>query len=92
MKAKLVWVKVQEGKSGLFFATSPELRGFLVAEPTIDALYKAIPEAITNLYAACGEHVIVEQAEKLEDDLTPWVAFPAAIARKALEAHDTTNH
>ena len=31
--AKVVRVKVEEGKTGLFYATSPDLKGLLVAEP-----------------------------------------------------------
>lgn len=92
MKAKIVWVKVKEGKSGLFFATSPELRGLLVAEPTLDALYEFIPEAIRSLYAACGEHVVVGQADRFDNDQTPWIAFPAEVARKALESREATSN
>ena len=44
-KATVVRVKVEEGKTGLFYATSPDLRGLLVAEPTIDELEKAIPQS-----------------------------------------------
>jgi hypothetical protein len=54
-RAKIVRVKVEEGKAGLFYATSPDLRGLLVAEPNIDDLDVAISRAITDLYAATGE-------------------------------------
>ena len=36
MKARIVRVKIEEGKTGLFYATSPDLKGMLVAEPTIN--------------------------------------------------------
>jgi hypothetical protein len=61
LKARIVRVKVQEGKTGLFFATSPDLRGLLVAEPTMEALWDAVPTTIRDLYAACGEHVVVSR-------------------------------
>jgi hypothetical protein len=61
-KAKVVRIKVEEGKTGLFYATSPDLKGLLVAEPTIDALDVAIPKVITDMFAACGVAVVVTQA------------------------------
>ncbi len=88
MKAKIVRVKVEKGKAGLFYATSPDLKGLLVAEPTLDALDISIPVAVTDLYAACGVHVVVTKVEdeRHQEGLTPWVAFPSEIARKAIEA------
>jgi hypothetical protein len=85
MKAKIVNVKIEEGKTGLFFASSSELKGLLVAKPTLDALEVAIPQAITDLYAACGVEVVVSKVEDHEtEEGSPWVAFPAPIAREAL--------
>lgn len=85
MGAKIVRVKMKEGKTGLFFATSPDLRGLLVAEPTVDGLKRAIPDAITKMYAACGEQVVVTYVDNppLEDG-PQWVAFPAQLAKRAL--------
>jgi hypothetical protein len=37
-KATVVHVKVEEGRTGLFYASSPDMKGLLVAEPTIVAL------------------------------------------------------
>ena len=84
MKAKTVRVKIEEGKTGLFFASSPDLKGLLVAEPTVDALYKAIPKAIADLYMACGESVVVSILDEKAHGYVPWVAFPADVARRAL--------
>lgn len=87
MKARIVRVRIEEGKAGLFYATSPDLKGLLVAESTIDGLEREIPKAITDLYAACGVHVIVTQAQDGEDNtLTPWVAVPVPVAASALNA------
>ena len=40
--------------AGLFFATSPDIRGLLVAETSLDELWRAIPGAISDLRAAAG--------------------------------------
>jgi hypothetical protein len=86
LKAKIVNVKVTEGRTGLFYATSPELRGLLVTEPTLDALEVAIPRAITDMYAVCGVEVVVTRVEDGSPEYQPWVAVPVVIAKKALEA------
>lgn len=78
-KAKVVRVKVEEGKTGLFYATSPDLKGLLVAEPTIDALEDAIPRVITDMYAACEMAVVVTKAADA------WIVIPAEQARAAIE-------
>jgi hypothetical protein len=83
--AKVVRVKVEEGKTGLFYATSPDLKGLLVAEPTIDALNDAIPKVITYMFAACGVSVVVTRATDDDPDYFPWIAIPAEQARAALE-------
>jgi hypothetical protein len=88
LKAKTVRVRIEEGKTGLFFATSPDLKGLLVAEPTIDALYVAVPKAIVDLYDACGEKVVVSISGDHHGHYVPWVAFPADAARRALEECD----
>src|SRR5258708_5038398 len=85
MKPRIVRIERERGKAGLFYATSPNLAGLLVAAPTPEALEQAIPQAIKDLYAACGVEVIVSVAdETVDDDQERWVAFPAAIARDAL--------
>jgi hypothetical protein len=84
MKAQIVRVRVEEGKAGLFYATSPDLKGLLVAEATMDGLEREIPKAIAALYAACDVEVVVTKAEDGDDDLTPWVAVPVVVAASAL--------
>jgi hypothetical protein len=84
-KAKVVRIKVEEGKTGLFYATSPDLKGLLVAEATMDDLEDAIPKVIADMYAACGVHVVVTKAGDNNLDYVPWVAIPAEQARAALE-------
>ena len=68
----------------MFFATSPDLKGLLAAEPTIDALHTAIAKAISDLYEACGVKVVVSMLDEEDGDFEPWVAFPADVARREL--------
>lgn len=84
MKARIINVKTEEGKAGLFYATSPDLRGLLVAESTLTALERETPKMIVAMYAALGVDVVVTRVEDDDDDLVPWVAFPAELAEKAL--------
>jgi hypothetical protein len=84
--ARIVRIRIEEGQTGLFYATSPDLKGLLVAEPSIDKLYEAIPRAISDLYRAVGEQMIVTPMERGDDDqLKPWVAVPLAIAKRAVQ-------
>lgn len=45
-------VDIEEGASGLWFGTSPHLRGLLVAEHSEQAVREAIPAAISELLSA----------------------------------------
>jgi hypothetical protein len=83
LKARIVRIIREKGKAGLFYATSPDLEGLLVAEATIDALQTAIPNAIREMYAASGVEVVVSPVDDPDEGRT-WVALPAAIAREAL--------
>jgi hypothetical protein len=76
--ARRVRVVREEGRTGLFYATSPDLKGLMVAEPTLDALEREIPNAIRDLYRACGEEVVVKPLYEQEGDTRTrsWVAFP----------------
>ena len=86
MKAKIVRIRIEDGKTGLFYAVSPDLKGLLVAKPNLDELERAIPGAIMGLYAACGIAVVVTKAEDDDPDYFPWIAIPAEAARRAMEA------
>ena len=84
MKARVVRVKREEGKTGLFYATSPDLRGLLVAEPTLDALERAIPQVIVDLYAAVGVAIVVTRLDEDVDSHKSWVAVRAEVGQQAL--------
>jgi len=81
-RATIVRVKIEQGKAGLFYATSPDLRGLLVAAPDLEALFGAIPQEITDLYAAKGMKVVVTLAKDDDPVFYPWVAIPAEEARR----------
>jgi hypothetical protein len=70
-RTRIFRVKIEEGTAGLFYATSPDVRGLLVAKPDLESLEEAIPTAIR-----AGDNI---------DDFQPWVAMPAEIAQRELE-------
>jgi hypothetical protein len=84
-KARIVRVRIDEGKAGLFYASSPDLRGLLVAAPTADDAWKGVPEAIRALFLAKGQKVVVIEAHDGNPTERPWAAIPADVAQKALE-------
>jgi|GEM_PF-1943256 len=88
LETKIVRITVDQGEAGLFYATSPDLAGLLVAEHSVEALESAIPEAIGDLYAACGEKVFVIPANDYsgQHSSRAWVKVPAQIAQNALAA------
>jgi Domain of unknown function (DUF1902) len=83
-KAKIVHIQIREDASGIFIATSKDLRGLLVAKTTVEELFADIPRAIQELYEASGVAVVVTPVCDPEHDYSSWVAVPADIARKAL--------
>jgi hypothetical protein len=88
--AKIVTVKIERGASGAFFATSPQLQGFLAVSPNRDELEEQlIPQYISDLCRAAGQPVVVSRVEggSSDDDGQPWVAFPLEKARQALEEY-----
>ena len=89
IRARVVRIEFERGDAGLIFAVSPDLKGLLVAERTMDAVEAAIPQAITDLYAACGEAVVVSRVDIGSAAEDSWVAFPAEVARAALSAAPT---
>lgn len=85
VRAHEVRIEFEQGEAGLIFAISPDLRGLLVAERTREEVEAAIPQAIMDLYAACGEAVVVTRMDTHEAaDNESWVAFPSEVARMAL--------
>ena len=44
-------IEYQAGRTGLIFATSPDLPGLLVAATTMDELAKRVPAAIRDLHS-----------------------------------------
>lgn len=83
MKAKIIRVKIEED-GDMFFATSPDMKGFLVAASSLEKMQAAVPDAIRNMYLACDIEVVVSKAEDGVAPFEPWVAFPVELARQAL--------
>jgi hypothetical protein len=87
--AKIVSVKIERGASGAYFATSPDLEGFMAVSPDRNELeQKLIPQYLADLYKAAGQPVVVSRVESRsgDDDGQPWVAFPLETARQAIAA------
>ena len=84
LKARVVHVKCEKGVGGYFYASSPEIKGLLVVEPTLAELDKAIPQAITDLYAVSGHDVMVTYVDDPDDDLRSLVMVPAELAERTL--------
>lgn len=51
---KYLRITVQKGKTGIFIATSPDIRGLMVVEHSMQELQKSIPDRIIELYKAQG--------------------------------------
>lgn len=86
LMARVVRINFEERPSGAVFATSPQLKGLLVSKMSYAEARGDVARAITELYAACGESVVVTEVAP-EDDKTAdaWVAVPSVVAKEALE-------
>lgn len=87
--AKLIRVTIVQDKRGVFVATSQDLKGLLaVSEDRVHLEKEIVPQSIADLYASCGVPVVISQLEESMSDeaIAPWVAVPAVVARKQLEA------
>ena len=83
LMTKVVRVDIERDPSGLFFATSHDLKGLLVAKATLPEVFTEIPASIAALYEACGERVIVESIDDPSESHS-WVAMPEYVAEHAL--------
>ena len=75
--ADIIRVRIEEGAAGLFYATSPDLKGLLAAAPGIDELEGEISNAVVGLYGVRGLEVVALQAERTDPDFHPWIAVPS---------------
>ena len=94
--AKIIRVAIVRDQKGVFVATSPTLKGLIVASKDLHKLVnRLIPDAIARLYRECSQEVLVAQADDEAISLDAsgpdlregrWVAFPASTARQSLES------
>ena len=82
MKAKIVRVTIEQGREGLFYAESPDLKGLLVARSSIDELRRQIPVAIREMFKVCDTPVIVSELDGPDED--SWVVVPTALSKRGL--------
>jgi predicted RNase H-like HicB family nuclease len=78
-------VSVEEGDAGLFYATSPDLRGLLVAAPTVDALESEVPSAIEAIFEAEGTPSVALPSEGAGDFRRIWIALPTSEAVRLVQ-------
>jgi hypothetical protein len=87
---EIIRVRVQEGESGLLYATSPDLLGFLAAASDREALFKEIPAVIKAMFKIRGVDVEVLPVRRRPSDAVaepwPWAAIPAHVADVALQS------
>jgi hypothetical protein len=81
---KVIRVNIEHDPAGLFYATSPDLKGLLVAENSEQAVIEAVPEAISGLYTAMGVSVVIFPAGDLDGDhpMKTWVGVPSGLTEK----------
>ena len=78
-RAKIVKVHIEEATdTGLFHATSPDMRELFVSRHSIEDLKVAVPKVIEAIMAAHGQSVCAYEVE--DDDSMPvpmpWVVVP----------------
>lgn len=85
----IIRVSIKKDDHEVFVATSPTVKGLLVVSKNLDRLLnELVPQAVTDLFQACGQRIIVSRAKDPADDLhedEPFVVMPAAFARHALQ-------
>jgi hypothetical protein len=59
---KEISVVIELGEQGLYYGTSHELPGLLVATKTLPDMTYAIPKAIIELHAAKGKNISVSKS------------------------------
>ena len=86
LASRLVHVDIAEKSPGLFIATSKDLTGLLVAENSLMDLIEAVPGAICDLYAACGEKIVALPVDESDGSVRSWFKMPADRVQSALNA------
>lgn len=87
-KAVVIDIMIEYDPSGIFIATSPDLKGLVVAAHTQPELKRRVPEAIKAMYLACETVVTVHEVEKSErySDVSRWAAVPNCEPNSSLSA------
>ncbi len=84
LDARIVRVEIRDGKDGMFYAYSDDIRGLIIAEPSYDEVMREIPRVIAAMYAACGEKIAVFPAQRNNE--TEWVKMPLQMMKAELQA------
>lgn len=84
MSQSTIRIFIEHGSAGLWYATSPDLKGLLVAEPAFEALAGAIPRVIDR----GGIIRSVEVIDIVQASDSPWFFGPRGLVLRAPEPHD----
>lgn len=85
---RVISVQIEEGREGLFYATSQDLPGLFVGAPTLDELHDEIPQVIKVLleHELGGTVEVLPASRRGEHEQAPrmWAAIPPHVAAAAL--------
>ena len=84
-RGEVIEITITEGDAGLFYATSNDLPGLLVAAEDVPSVIREVPGVIKMLFAAKEQAVEVFPVKRDQKSRAwPWVAIPAHVAAEAL--------
>jgi len=69
LKTQTVNVNIETGEHGLYYGTSDQLKGLLIAERTPDEVLQAAPKAMADFYLADG----FRDVETIQVDTRSWI-------------------
>jgi hypothetical protein len=91
LDARIVRLDYHQGNAGLWYATSPDCKGLVIGRPSIKELEEAVPQAIVDMWAACGVRVIVTKVSPQDNLGEAWVAVPQEAACRPLDARSSSS-
>jgi hypothetical protein len=76
-----------EEKSGLFYATSPEIKGLFIAKYSRQEVEDAVPSMVQDLFAACGVSAAVT---KIDQSWIVRIATPRSASQRPAPLRNAT--
>ncbi len=88
--ATLMTIKIREGKTGVFFATSEDEPTFFVSAVNAADLYSAIPLALEDMFRARHLDVAAIPTSKGDFAHRPWAIVPRELLAQVSERRTTS--